>query len=165
MNKLPGNVKKKQGPSVFTRYKKQVPGHQLQVDVKFLFFNQGKNRIKRFQYTAIDDATRIRVLKIYEKHNQDSSIHFIDHVIKEVPFRIKQVRTDNGHEFQYNFHQHLFDLGIEHVYIKPASPHLNGRVERSHRVDKAEFYQLLSYKGDVDLEARLKYRSSYFHSV
>ena len=32
---------------------------------------------------------------------------------------------------------------------------LNGKVERSHRSDEQEFYQLLSYKGDVDLEARL----------
>jgi hypothetical protein len=32
---------------------------------------------------------------------------------------------------------------------------LNGKVERSHRTDQEEFYQLLSDKGDVDLEQRL----------
>ncbi|EEP97465.1 integrase, partial [Yersinia ruckeri ATCC 29473] len=38
----------------------------MQVDVNFLFFNSlNGQRIKRFQYTAIDDATRIRALKIY----------------------------------------------------------------------------------------------------
>lgn len=31
---------------------------------------------------------------------------------------------------------------------------LNGKVERSHRSDGQEFYELLSYKGDVDLEAK-----------
>ena len=31
----------------------------------------------------------------------------------------------------------------------------NGKVERSHRSDQEEFYQLLSYNGDVDLEAKL----------
>ena len=36
-----------------------------------------------------------------------------------------------------------------------ARPQLNGKVERSHRSDQQEFYQLLSYKGDVDLEAKL----------
>ena len=35
------------------------------------------------------------------------------------------------------------------------SPQLNGKVERSHRSDRQEFYQLLTYKGDVDLEAKL----------
>ena len=31
----------------------------------------------------------------------------------------------------------------------------NGKVERSHRSDEQEFHQLLSYNGDVDLEAKL----------
>ena len=30
-----------------------------------------------------------------------------------------------------------------HVYIKPATPRLNGKVERSHRIDAEEFYRLL----------------------
>ena len=47
------------------------------------------------------------------------------------------------------------DLGIRHAYIKRGTPQLNGKVERSHRSDQQEFYQLLSYKGDVDLEAKL----------
>lgn len=57
------------------RYEKHTPGHHVQVDVKFLIFNtEDGNKIKRFQYTAIDDATRIRALKIYNKHNQESSL-------------------------------------------------------------------------------------------
>ena len=32
---------------------------------------------------------------------------------------------------------------------------LNGKVERSHRTDKDEFYQLLTYRDDVDLEKKL----------
>jgi hypothetical protein len=41
------------------RYNKQVPGHHIQIDVKFLIFKgkQGQ-KVKRYQYTAIDDATR-----------------------------------------------------------------------------------------------------------
>ena len=50
---------------------------------------------------------------------------------------------------------HLADHGIRHVYIKPHTPQLNGKVECSHRTDQQEFYQLLSYEGDVDLEQRL----------
>jgi transposase InsO family protein len=42
-----------------------------------------------------------------------------------------------------------------YAYIKRGTPQLNGKVERSHRSDQQEFYQLLSYKGDVDLEAKL----------
>ena len=89
-------------------------------------------KIKRYQYTAIDDATRIRALKIYDRHNQANAIDFIDYVIEKFPFRIKTVRTDNGHEFQAGFHWHVLDKGINHVYIKPGTPRLNGKVERSH---------------------------------
>jgi hypothetical protein len=61
------------------RYSKSVPGHHVQVDVRFLIFNDDqRGKIKRYQYTAIDDATRIRALKIYDKHNQKSSINFRD---------------------------------------------------------------------------------------
>jgi transposase InsO family protein len=139
-----------------TRYEQKVPGHQIQVDVKFLTF-QGKdgNNIKRFQYTAIDDATRVRALQIFDRHTQANAIAFIDYVIARFPFRIREVRTDNGHEFQAKFHWHVEDKGIRHAYIKPSSPQLNGKVERSHRTDDEEFYQLLTYTDDVDLKLKL----------
>ncbi len=44
---------------------------------------------------------------------------------------------------------------MRHVYIKPRSPQLNGKVERSHRTDQEEFYQLLTYTDDVDLNKKL----------
>jgi hypothetical protein len=122
------------------RYQQQVPGHQIQVDVKFLKFEGTDGKpVKRYQYTAIDDATRIRALKIYHRHNQSNAIDFINTIIDKFPFRIREVRTDNGHEFQAQFHWHVEDLGIRHAYIKPASPQLNGKVERSHRTDEQEF--------------------------
>ena len=43
---------------------------------------------------------------------------------------------------------------MEHVYIKPRTPHLEGKVERFHRRDKEEFYPLLTYRDDVDLEKK-----------
>ena len=146
------------------RYQKQVPGHQIQVDVKFLTFKGKDDKpIKRYQYTAIDDATRVRALKIYERHNQANAISFIDYVIAKFPFRIREVRTDNGHEFQAKFHWHVEDKGIRHAYIKPSSPQLNGKVERSHRTDEQEFYQLLTYKDDVDLNAKLAEWESFYN--
>jgi len=138
-------------------YAKETPGHHVQVDVKFLFFETDNGgRIKRFQYTAIDDATRIRALKIYEKHNQECAIDFINYVREKFPFRINTIQTDNGHEFQSKFHWHVQDLGMRHRFIKPGKPQLNGKVERSHLTDKKEFYQLLTYTDDVDLKEKLK---------
>lgn len=53
------------------------------------------------------------------------------------------IQTDSGSEFQSAFHWHLLDKGIRHRYIKPATPRLNWKVERSHRIDAEEFYRLL----------------------
>ncbi|MBN9152356.1 MAG: transposase family protein [Micrococcales bacterium] len=101
-------------------------------------------RKKRYyQYTAIDDCTRLRVLRAYPTHDQKTAIRFIDHVLSKLPFKIEKVQTDNGKEFGQIFHWHLLDKGINHVYIKPATPRLNGKVERSHRIDSEEFYRLL----------------------
>jgi transposase InsO family protein len=55
-----------------------------------------------------------------------------------------------GAEFQSEFHWHLETQDIRHVYIRPRTPHLNGKVERSHRVDDQEFYQLLDKDGITD---------------
>ncbi len=73
-----------------------------------------------------------------------------DEVIRRLPFRIHVIQTDNGAEFQSKFHWHLEQLDIRHVYIRPRTPRLNGKVERSHRVDDQEFYQLLDKDGVSD---------------
>lgn len=162
LNRLPRNAKKRTVQTI--RYEKQVPGHHIQMDVKFLYLRASDGTaVKRFQYTAIDDATRIRALKIYKKHNQKNAIEFFDYVITKFPFRIHTVRTDNGHEFQAQFHWHVEDLGIRHVYIKPRSPRLNGKVERSHGTDEREFYQLLTYHDDVDLGSKLDQWENFYN--
>jgi IS30 family transposase len=162
LSRLPRNTPRRSVAS--RRYEKQVPGHHVQVDVKFLKFKDKAGRtLKRYQYTAIDDATRIRALKVYDRHTQKNAIRFIDYVVNKFPFRIHTIRTDNGHEFQARFHWHVEDLGMRHVYIKPRSPRLNGKVERSHGSDEREFYQLLEYKGDVDLEEKLSAWESFYN--
>ena len=47
------------------------------------------------------------------------------------------------------------ELRMRYVYVKPQSPQLNGKVERSHHIDQEEFYQLLTYTDDVDLNEKL----------
>jgi len=59
--------------------------------------------------------------------------------------------------------KHARGTGIRHVYIKPRSPQLNGKVERSHRSDQEEFYQLLDYTGDVDLNKELEVWEHFYN--
>jgi transposase InsO family protein len=149
LNRLPGSQKHRPLKKRWLRYEKPQPGHRVQIDVKFLerLPNTGK---RLYQFTAIDDCTRVRVLKVFDACNQRTAIQFINNVRHRLPFRILTVQTDNGAEFQTQFHGHLHDLNIRHVYIRPRSPHLNGKVERSHRVDDQEFYQLLDADGITD---------------
>lgn len=149
MNRLPANQKHRPHATRWQRYEKPQPGHRLQLDVKFLERIAG-TRTRLYQFTAIDDCTRIRVLKVYDRCNQRTAIRFIDDVRRRLPFRIRVIQTDNGAEFQSQFHWHVEALDIRHVYIRPRTPHLNGKVERSHRVDDQEFYQLLDKNGITD---------------
>ncbi|GAA3068123.1 hypothetical protein GCM10010448_59310 [Streptomyces glomeratus] len=100
-------------------------------------------RNKYFQLTAIDDCTRLRVLRIYRQLNQNTAIQFLDYLLQRLPFQVEVIQTDNGAQFQSTFHWHVLDKGIAHTYIKPRTPRLNGKVERSHRIDAEEFYRLL----------------------
>jgi len=142
MSRLPTSQRYKRHKDRWKRYEKPLPGHRIQVDVKFIEPLAG-SRKKHYQYTAIDDCTRLRVLRIYPRNNQKIAIQFLDYVLEKLPFEVQTIQTDNGAEFQGSFHWHVLDRGIGHAYIKPATPRLNGKVERSHRIDGEEFYRML----------------------
>jgi transposase InsO family protein len=142
MSRLPTSQRYKRHKDRWKRYEKPLPGHRVQVDVKFVAPLKG-TRKKHYQFTAIDDCTRLRVLRIYDRLNQKTAIQFVDYLLERLPFRVEVIQTDNGSEFQAGFHWHVLDRGIQHVYIKPSTPRLNGKVERSHRIDDDEFYRML----------------------
>lgn len=149
MNRLPANQKHQAHPKRWQRYEKPQPGHRLQMDVKCLERIPG-TRKRLYQFTASDDCTRIRVLKVYDACNQATAIQFAEDVLRRLPFRVLTIQTDNGAEFQSRFHWHLESRDSRHVHIRPRTPRLNGKVERSHRIDEQEFYQLLDQNGVTD---------------
>jgi hypothetical protein len=83
MNRLPCNQKHRPHAKRWQRYEKPQPGHRLQVDVKFLERIPGTQK-RLYQFTAIDDCTRLRVLKIYDACNQGTAIRFIDDVLRRL---------------------------------------------------------------------------------
>jgi transposase-like protein len=118
---LPASQRYKRQETRWKRYEKQRPGRALQVDVKFIEpLGQTGKKKRYYQYTAIDDCTRLRVLRAYPTHDQKTAIRFIDHVLSKLPFKVEKVQSDNGKEFGQIFHWHLLDKGIGHIYIKPA---------------------------------------------
>jgi transposase len=131
MSRLPASQRYRRHVGRWKRYEKPLPGHRVQIDVKFI--GPLGSRKKHYQFTAIDDCTRIRVPRLYDRLNQQSAIRFLDYVLEKLPFQVEVIQTDHGAKFGSQFHYHVLDRGIGHVYIKPATPRLNGKVERSHR--------------------------------
>ena len=72
MNRLPASQRYRRRSQRWKRYEKQLSGHQLQVDVKFIepLGQKGLRRKKFYQFTAIDDCTRLRVLRGYPRCDQ-----------------------------------------------------------------------------------------------
>jgi transposase InsO family protein len=126
----------KRRPKQLKLFEKDAPGDSIQVDVKVARVKG----TKVFQYTALDDCTRMRVLRLYTRLNQHSSLHFLGEVQRALPFPIKKLQCDNGVEFPLAFKLAVEPAGIKHRYIKPRRPQQNGKVERSHRVDAEEFW-------------------------
>ena len=130
------------------RYAKEVPGERVQMDTC-------KIAPGVYPYTAVDDCTRIRVLAVYSRRTAANSLLFLELVVEEFPFPVQRIQTDRGREFfAYSFPERLMEYGIKFRPIKPGSPHLNGKVERSQRTDLEEFYATANLKAS-DLQDRL----------
>jgi transposase InsO family protein len=123
-----------------------VPGRSVQLDVKFVP-RLGRARQRFYQFTAIDEATRFRVLRIYDHNNTKTAMDFLKEVREHFPFTIQKIQTDNDSSFGPQFTWHLSDLGC---------PEVNGKVERSHKTDSQEFYQGRYFKHKKDLARKLK---------
>jgi hypothetical protein len=87
LGRLPASQKHQPHGKRWIRYEKPIPGHRIQMDVKFLERIAGSKK-RLYQFTAIDDCTRIRVLKIYDACNQATAVNFVDEVLRRLPFRV-----------------------------------------------------------------------------
>jgi len=144
------NIKKYRKHQDYIRYSRPIPGDRIQLDVT-------KIGPKCYQYTAIDDCTRMRALKLYPNKKAESTVNFLGHVMDTFQFPIQRVQTDWGTEFFNDLFQcELADHFIKFRPIKPRSPHLNGKVERSQFSDKSEFYSAIPKKErNMDLAPKL----------
>ncbi len=68
-----------------------TPGESVQVDVKVVTV-AGR---KAYQYTACDDCTRLRVLRLYPRLNVLTSFGFLAQIVRAFPFPIRKIQTDN----------------------------------------------------------------------
>ena len=146
------------------------PGQRVQIDVKVVPRRCiADPELKLFQYTAIDEFSRLRFLGAYEEQSTYSSADFLEKAIawfKRRGVTVECVQTDNGFEFTNRFSNSKRDIptrfelsaarfGIRHKLIRPYTPRHNGKVERSHREDQKRFYDSHCFYSLADFGGQL----------
>ena len=152
LDQKPKRTKRKRKNKPYQRA--DYPGQKVQVDVKYVPSSCVTDGRKYYQYTAVDECSRWTYRYMYDEHSTESSIQFLHRLVKEAPFQIKRIQTDNGNEWTKqltsndprnltSFELGLKAYGIEYQRIRVATPRHNGKVERQHRIDQARFYKSL----------------------
>ncbi|WP_170159620.1 integrase core domain-containing protein [Calidithermus terrae] len=127
--------------------KMELPFGYIQCDTLYLSGLAGP-----VQYTAIEAHTRLRFIRVYNGMSIFNSLDFLSRCFRFFPFTTLIWSTDGGSEFSsaatpWVFNKSLFTQALEYggkehrIFV--GKPHLNGRVERSHRADREEFYEIL----------------------
>ena len=165
----PAKEKKKYVPKPYEQM--QYPGQRVQVDVKVVPRKCiADPELKLYQYTSIDEFTRLRFLAAYPEQSTYSSADFLKRLnnwYARHGIRVECVQTDNGFEFTNRFSNPkknmptLFEntsmqLGIRHKLIRPYTPRHNGKVERSHREDQKRFYSCHAFFSLDDFDKQLQ---------
>ena len=100
------------------------PGERVQIDVKYVPTNCLCKELQElgesyYQYTAIDEFTRQRVLWASKEHNTYASTQFINVVLKTFKYPVYCIQTDNGGEFTNRLNANnsdkktMFELKLE----------------------------------------------------
>ena len=83
----------------------EYPGQKVQVDVKYVLSYCVLNGRKYYQYTAVDECTRWTYRELYDEHSTYSSACFLADLVKNCPFPIREIQTDNGSDLRTHCRQ------------------------------------------------------------
>ena len=108
-------------------------GHQVRINVRQISIrDKTGNRLRKFQYAAIDKRTQAKIVKVVDDHTVINAVRFVDYVIRKLPSHVSVIQTMDDREFQGWYHRHIEGLGIKHISIKTDAPDTDReKVERS----------------------------------
>jgi len=142
------------------KFKEYPPGF-LHIDT---FIMPPLRGIKRYCFLAVDRATRMFFLKVYDHKEQKNSKDFLEAALEFFPFKIHNVLTDNGSEYTNHYYKggqacktHLFDAvcsdnGIKHRLTKVRTPQTNGMAERMVQMTKAKALRPVHFDSHAQME-------------
>ena len=130
----------------------------LQLDVKHVTPELSGLSYTTYEYGFIDIYSRYKMAWILPTCDEESTITALRGILKESPFKIKFIQTDNGWEFGKRFNEECIKQRIEHYYIHKSSPNENAVIERSFRTDQEEFFfwKMIKPKDINDLNLQYK---------
>ena len=114
--------------------RQSVPGY-IEMDAITLYV---LNR-KLYFVTAIDIVTKLAWCKLVPSLSSIQAKLALEEFRAYCPYPIREIQTDNGHEFLAEFETYLQGQNIPHQFIYPRSPRINGVVERFNRTIQDEF--------------------------
>lgn len=115
------------------------PGY-LQMDVKYVTPELSGLPFTAYEYGVIDVFSRFKMALILPVIDESGSILTMKYILEQAPFKTVYIQTDNGWEFQRQFHKACEEAGLVHYYIHKSSPNENAVIERSFRTDQEEFF-------------------------
>ena len=92
-------------------------------------------------FVACDKKSKWAYAEPFLKANSKNAAKFLRHVIKNAVFPVKSIQVDGGSEFMKEFESTCEELNIPLFVVPPASPKINGNVERMNRIITEEFLQ------------------------
>lgn len=114
---------------------------KLQMDVKYVTPELSGLEHTCYLYAVIDIFSRFKQGVIFPLLDQGYAIQALQMLLPLLPFKPNFIQTDNGLEFQKQFHQFVSEQqGWEHHYIHKSNPNENAVIERSFRTDQDEFF-------------------------
>lgn len=154
------------------RYCKKYPGEMFHFDTKRLPVLKSESALARHEYlfVAVDDFSRELYAAILPDKTQYSAKSFLEQVIKECPYTLEQVYSDNGLEYKGNPANHAFmqlcqKNNIEQRHTKVQHPYTNGKAERVIRSIMEMWHQKIEFKSSQHRKTELIRFVNYYNTV
>ena len=132
---------------------------------------------KYYCFVALDRATRLVYLSVYENKNKECATDFLNRCLEFFPFKVEKILTDNGREFTlagfknrwgsetksvHPFEAKCAEEKIEQRKTRPYTPKTNGMVERANGLTKENTTKKNRYASAQEMKVDLaRWRSFY----
>ena len=145
----------------FKKYEDMKLGENVQID----HMTVTKNGVVMKHFAGIERNSEYIYANVYSRADSANAAKFLRELIENIPYKIKSIQVDGGSEFMKDFEKACEELKIPLFVLPPAKPTYNGKIERSNRIFREEFYDDLTEDTIVgsrrELEKFVKKYNSY----